>query len=139
MAAAACRSGEPAPPASRPEVPATATTAVAAGPAVVPVHYRVEVRARGVDDFPAVVDSTLRDPRGWQRAGFALERRDDGPYLVVVAEGAEVDALCRPYDTGGRFSCQLGPVVAINADRWRTATAAVDRRPGVVPTDAGEP
>ena len=86
------------------------------------VHYRIEVRASGVSDFPAVVESTLRDPRGWQRAGFVLERRDDGPYLVVVAEGPEVDALCRPYDTGGRFSCQLGPVVAINADRWRTAT-----------------
>ena len=122
LAAASCRSGEPAPPAARPEAPAATTTTSAPAPGTVPVHYRIEVRASGVADFPAVVESTLRDGRGWQRAGFALERRDDGPYLVVVAEGPEVDALCRPYDTGGRFSCQLGPVVAINADRWRTAT-----------------
>ena len=30
--------------------------------------------------------------------------------------------MCRPYDVGGKYSCQNGPVVALNADRWRTAT-----------------
>ena len=108
-----------APSATATTAPATTTTAATG---TVPVAYRVEVRARGVGDFPAVVDSVLSDPRGWSRAGFVLQRRDDAPFLVVVAEGPEVDALCRPYDTGGRFSCQLGPVVAINADRWRVAT-----------------
>ena len=128
LAAASCRSSDPPPPAAAPSTadapPATATTSPATSTTVatVPVAYRVEVRARGVADFPAVVDSVLADPRGWSRAGFALERRPDAPYLIVVAEGPEVDALCRPYVTGGRFSCQLGPVVAINADRWRVAT-----------------
>jgi len=125
MALAATSCGGDSPPAVVPTtavVPPVTTTTVAAAPTTVAVAYRVEVRARGVADFPAVVDSVLADPRGWSRAGFALQRRDDAPYLVVVAEGTEVDALCRPYDTGGRFSCQLGPVVAINADRWRVAT-----------------
>ena len=41
---------------------------------------------------------------------------------MLLAEPAVVDAECLPYDTGGRFSCQIGPTVALNADRWRTAT-----------------
>ena len=86
------------------------------------VRYRVEVRARGVPTFPGVVDATLADPRGWSRAGFRLVRDARAPFLVVIAEGAEVDRLCRPYDTYGKYSCQNGPVVAINADRWRRAT-----------------
>jgi len=125
LAAAACGGDDPATPDAAPAPapdPAVPTTVTVAGNVAVPIAYRVEVRARGVGDFPTVVDSVLGDPRGWSRAGFALQRRDDAPYLVVVAEGPEVDALCRPYDTGGRFSCQLGPVVAINADRWRVAT-----------------
>jgi hypothetical protein len=91
-------------------------------PRVVTVRYRVEVRARGVASFPGVVARTLDDPRGWERAGFRLVRDDDAPYLVVLAEAAEVDRLCRPYDTYGKYSCQNGPVVALNADRWRYAT-----------------
>ena len=39
-----------------------------------------------------------------------------------MAEGPEVDRLCRPYDVGEKFSCQNGPVVALNADRWRSAS-----------------
>ncbi len=69
------------------------------------------------------VAAILTDPRGWQQAGFAFTFDDpDAPYVVVLAEGPEVDARCLPYDTFGRYSCQLGPVVALNADRWRTAT-----------------
>lgn len=88
------------------------------------VRYRVERRTSDVATvgFEDTVDAILSDPRGWARAGFDLVRDDDGPYLVVLAEGSEVDALCRPYDTRGTYSCQNGPVVALNADRWRTAT-----------------
>jgi len=86
------------------------------------VRYRVEVRARGAASFARVVDATLNDARGWERAGFRLVRDDGAAFLVVIAEPAEVDRLCRPYDTYGRYSCQNGPVVAINADRWRHAT-----------------
>lgn len=92
--------------------------------AQVDVPYRVEVHS----DDPAlagaadVVEQVLADPRGWGRAGFRLVRQPDAPFAVVLAEADEVDRLCLPYDTFGLYSCQNGPVVALNADRWRTAT-----------------
>jgi hypothetical protein len=91
---------------------------------VVTVRYRVEVRTTdpATRDAAAVVERTLRDPRGWVRANFRLVRDETAPYVVVLAEADEVDRLCLPYDTYGRYSCQNGPVVALNADRWRTAT-----------------
>lgn len=104
--------------------PAPTARPVAPSPVapVVEVRYAVEVRATGLDGADGVVDATLTDPRGWQRAGFALVRDDTAEYRVVIAEAEEVDRLCLPYDTDGRYSCQNGPVVALNADRWRTAT-----------------
>jgi len=51
-----------------------------------------------------------------------LVHDETAEYRVIVAEPAEVDRLCLPYDTYGRYSCQNGPVVALNAERWRTAT-----------------
>lgn len=111
--------------------PATTTTAAPPaeptprGPAA-PQEIRLRLDRRVGDDatagFEAAVRATLADPRGWQQAGFVFTFGDDAPYTVVLAEGDEVDRLCRPYDTGGRFSCQRGPVVALNADRWREAT-----------------
>lgn len=109
--------------------PATSTSAAVTSPTaagtIVEVRYRVEMRTStgDVGTFAEVVEQTLSDPRGWVRARFRLVRDDTGvPYRIVLAEGAEVDALCRPYDTYGKYSCQNGPVVALNADRWRTAT-----------------
>lgn len=91
-----------------------------------PVEISIGIEDRtvgGEPGFAEVVRDTLIDERGWQQAGFAFRFDDpDAPFTVVLAEGDEVDRLCHPYDTGGRFSCQLGPVVALNADRWRTAT-----------------
>src|SRR5438132_1482312 len=94
------------------------------GPGPVPIRYRVEVHTSdaATADFVNVVDATLRDPRGWRQAGFIMQRTDDAPYTVLLAEGAEVQQRCRPYDTYGRYSCQIGPLVAITADRWRAAT-----------------
>ena len=88
------------------------------------MRYRIERRTTdpATRGFLAVVRSTLVDRRGWQRAGFRLIEHPDAPYVVVLAEGPEVDRLCRPYDTYGKYSCQNGPVVALNADRWRFAT-----------------
>lgn len=88
-------------------------------PAVVEVTYRVEVRVPDGEDFAATLAATMADPRGWSRAGFVVREDPASPYVVVLAEGAETDALCRPYDVGGEFSCQNGGVVAINAKRWR--------------------
>jgi hypothetical protein len=104
-------------------VATSTSTTSAAGPIV--VRYRLERRTtdEATSDFEAVAEATLTDVRGWGRAGFVLERRDDdAPYLVVLAEGDEVDRLCRPYDTFGKYSCQNGTTVALNADRWRAAT-----------------
>ncbi|MFP5219761.1 MAG: DUF3152 domain-containing protein [Actinomycetes bacterium] len=95
-------------------------------PEVVVVRYRVERRTAdaATAGFEGVVEQTLTDSRGWEQAGFDLVRDDspDTPFVVVLAEPDEVDRLCLPYDTYGKYSCQNGPVVALNADRWRTAT-----------------
>ena len=108
-------------PAPRP-TPTTTSSAPPSGP--VTIAYRLERRTtdEATADFEAVAEATLTDPRGWTRAAFVFERREDAPYLVVLAEGDEVDRLCLPYDTYGKYSCQNGPVVALNADRWRAAT-----------------
>jgi hypothetical protein len=105
------RAPAPAPPAS-PTVP------------VVEVRYRIE---RRVDDeatagFEELVRTTLADPRGWAGAGFRLVEDPAAAFAVVLAEGEEVDRLCYPYRTRARYSCQNGPTVALNADRWRMAT-----------------
>lgn len=114
----------PAPTAARSARPAARPTASSA-PAVVTVAYRVErwVADEETAGFEATVEATLSDPRGWSRAGFRLVRDVGAPHLIVLAEGDEVDALCLPYQTYGLYSCQNGPVVAVNADRWRTATS----------------
>ena len=128
---AACQSPAPSvtrPPAIRP-APATATPTASraipsARPVVVVVRYRLvrHTSDAATDDFAAVVEATLSDPRGWSRAGFRLVRDDRARYRVVLAEPPEVQALCRPYDVFGKYSCQNGPVVALDAERWRHAT-----------------
>jgi hypothetical protein len=103
----------------------SATTSAKAEPeAPVVVRYRVERRTSdpATRDFEAVVRATLSDARGWSQAGFLLMEDPAAEFRIVLAEGAEVDRLCRPYETFGRYSCQIGPVVALNADRWRQAT-----------------
>lgn len=123
--APATASEQPSVPEDPPPSEAPAPPAAAVHPATpVEIAYRVEVRTPdpAVAGFPAVVESVLADPRGWSRAGFTFTRQDDAPHVIVLAEGPEVDALCLPYDTYGQYSCQNGPVVALNADRWRDAT-----------------
>lgn len=113
---------EPEPPAAEPELDLDPE------PEADRVPRRIELRIdRRVADpatagFEQVVVDTLTDPQGWPRAGVEFAFGDDAPYVVVLAEGDEVDELCHPYRTGARFSCQNGPVVALNADRWREAT-----------------
>ena len=90
------------------------------------IDVAIRIERRVNDDatagFVEAVVATLDDERGWKRANFTFAFMDDAPYTIVLAEGPEVDQLCEPYDTGGRYSCQLGPIVALNADRWRAAT-----------------
>lgn len=108
---------EPAPASAAP-----APTASPAPPVDVPIRLVRTVDDAATAGFAAFTAAVLTDPRGWRRAGFQIRFAEDAPYTVVLAEGPEVDALCQPYDTGGTYSCQNGPVVALNADRWRTAT-----------------
>jgi hypothetical protein len=91
---------------------------------VVTIRYRVERHTtdEATADFVDVVNATLADARGWTRARFVFVPDPTAAYLVVLAEGEEVDRLCLPYDTYGEYSCQNGPTVALNADRWRHAT-----------------
>ncbi len=116
LASSACASAPP--PAASPTFP---TPSPSESTLTARVTYRVEVRT-DVTDFEDVVTSTLADPRGWQGAGFSLIRTADAPYVIVLAEPEEIDRLCLPYETYGLYSCQNGPVVALNADRWRSAT-----------------
>jgi hypothetical protein len=90
----------------------------------VEVRYRVDVRVDGAADFPGFVASTLADTRGWTRAGFDVRQDASAPFTVVLAPGADVRELCRPYDTYGLYSCQIGPVVAIASERWFTGASA---------------
>ena len=91
---------------------------------VVTVPYMIVRKTNdpATKDFEEVVKETLSDPRGWERAGFSLVHRSRTRFRVVLAEGEVVDRLCLPYKTYGTYSCQNGPIVALNADRWRTAT-----------------
>lgn len=86
--------------------------------------YAVEVRTAdpvGLE-FGAIVDATLTDARGWQRALFRMVRRDGAEYRVILAEPADAHELCKPYDVYMKYSCQNGPLVVLNAERWRNAT-----------------
>ena len=103
---------------------AATTTTTTPAPRVVVVPYRIDRRTDdpATDDFGWLVTATLEDPRGWQQASFDLRADPDAHFVIVLAEGDEVDRLCLPHDTYGTYSCQRENVVAINADRWRTAT-----------------
>ncbi|MEY2476317.1 MAG: hypothetical protein QOG87_1632 [Actinomycetota bacterium] len=91
---------------------------------VIEVAYRIEVHTADPAGatFPSVVESTIGHPRGWQRADFRILRSDDAEYRVILAEPAEAQELCKPYDVYSKYSCQNGPLVVINAERWRDAT-----------------
>lgn len=90
----------------------------------VTLRYRLVRRVSdpATADFFSLTEQTLEDQRGWQRAGFDLVLDDTALFRVVLAEGPAVDRLCLPYETRSTYSCQNGPVVALNADRWREAT-----------------
>ncbi|MGF1598790.1 MAG: DUF3152 domain-containing protein [Acidimicrobiales bacterium] len=100
----------------------SASSAPRLKPIVLSVRLDRRVDDAATEGFEAFVERVLTDERGWVRAAFEFTFDDpDAAYVIVLAEGDEVDRLCLPYDTFGRFSCQIGPVVALNADRWRSA------------------
>jgi hypothetical protein len=107
---------------------APSTTTTETPPIAIRIRFERRVDDAATEDFAEIARRALIDPRGWERAGFEFSFDESGAeYAVILAEGAEVDALCDPYTTRGRFSCQIGPIVALNADRWR---GAVESWPG---------
>ncbi|MGB5758231.1 MAG: DUF3152 domain-containing protein, partial [Acidimicrobiales bacterium] len=94
---------------------------VAGSPQVVRLRFESWVDDVSAQNLTAEALGILNDPRGWTSAGFSFVADPDGPYRVVLAEGDDVDRLCLPLETFGTVSCQNGPVVALNADRWRSA------------------
>lgn len=100
-----------------------------------PQDVRVRIDSNVADvstaSFSDFALSTLSDGRSWTSAGFRFSADPAAPYRVVLAEPAEVDRLCRPLQTRSAVSCQNGPVVALNAARWRSGpgpwwTASLD-------------
>lgn len=85
------------------------------------ILLRFESRIEGVtaDELADQALAILNDPRGWSGAGFDFAASESSDLAVILAEGPEVDQLCLPLETYGTVSCQNGPVVALNADRWR--------------------
>jgi hypothetical protein len=96
---------------------------VPGGAEVVGLRFESQVDDVPVEELIDEAMAILNDPRGWGQAGFIFVADPEGPYRVVLAEGPEVDALCLPLRTYSTVSCQNGPVVALNADRWRNAVS----------------
>jgi hypothetical protein len=95
---------------------------------VIRVALRIESLVSDVTsaELENAVLSTLNDPRSWSQSGFEFISDPDSDLAVILAEGSKVDALCSPLKTRGTLSCQNGAIIALNADRWRTATADWD-------------
>jgi Protein of unknown function (DUF3152) len=106
------------------------TVAAGRGPVIgtgARLTYTVEVEnAVGVpvEDFAAIVDATLADPRSWIADGSTSFRRvaRGGQVRIVLATPPTVDQLCLPLITAGIYSCHQGGVVALNSDRWLHGT-----------------
>jgi hypothetical protein len=81
-----------------------------------------------VGSFARAVDDVLRDPRGWQRAGYTFRLVGDQPadIEIVLASPSLADRLCAPLQTFGRYSCAQGNRAVLNFARWRRGTPSYD-------------
>lgn len=114
--------------------PSTApTTSVPAGPPELLIEGSPMIRfsvavGDGIDDLTRddlarfVVD-TLADERSWIGRGAGFELLDEGGlFTFIVALPDDVDEMCAPLQTVGRFSCARNGWIAINSLRWFGAT-----------------
>ena len=90
------------------------------------VRFSIEVGA-GVeldrDEFTRFVVETLADERSWVGRGAGFELLDEGgDFTMIVALPDDVDAMCAPLQTNGRFSCARNGWIAFNSLRWFGAT-----------------
>lgn len=90
------------------------------------IRFSVEV-GEGIDlsrdDFARFVIATLSDERSWVGRGTGFELLDEGGlFTMIVARPADVDEMCAPLQTNGRFSCARNGWIAFNSLRWFGAT-----------------
>lgn len=82
------------------------------------------------DEAAREIADVLADERGWQGPAEVVFHQvadpADAEFTISIASPPTVDELCRPADTGGLWSCRIGPEVALNADRWLHATPTYD-------------
>jgi hypothetical protein len=88
---------------------------------VIHLAFRSEVDDVTTAEFTSTAMTILNAAEGWNQSGFTFVADDSSELMVVLAEGSAVDEMCLPLETYGSVSCQNGPVVALNADRWRLA------------------
>ncbi len=90
------------------------------------IRFSVEVGA-GIDlsrdELALTVVDILGDERSWTGRGVGVELVDDGgDVTLIVASPDEVDRMCAPLQTNGRYSCARNGWIAINSLRWFGAT-----------------
>jgi hypothetical protein len=82
------------------------------------------------DEAAQQIADVLADERGWQADTDTVFHRVADPsqaeLTISIASPPTVDELCLPADTGGLWSCRIGPDVALNSDRWLHATPTYD-------------
>ncbi len=92
------------------------------------VRFQVQVEEGLAIDgecFAETALSILVDEQGWTTAenvNFALVDDDSHHFTLVLASPGTTDLLCRPLNTGGRYSCRNGRRVVINVMRWESGT-----------------
>ncbi len=91
-----------------------------------PIHVESKIKDVSSKELGDFVLATLNDPRSWVQANVHFTLDSSSKYRVVLDEPKQIDALCKPLSTGGEFSCQNGPVVALNANKWRKAFSGWD-------------
>jgi hypothetical protein len=100
----------------------TAPGTYAAPELTIHLSFRSEVDDVTSRELETFAMATLSDARSWGPSGFSFVVDAASDLTVVLAEPVRVDELCLPLETRGFASCQNGPIVAFNAQRWRTAT-----------------
>ncbi|MEQ8842821.1 MAG: DUF3152 domain-containing protein [Acidimicrobiales bacterium] len=115
-----------------PTTTTTPTTSLPGGPPELRIdgspmiRFSVEV-GDGVDltrdEVARFVADTLRDERSWVGRGVGFELLDDGgDFTMIVALPDDVDEMCAPLQTVGRYSCARNGWIAFNSLRWFGAT-----------------
>ena len=88
-------------------------------------RFKVQVqRSIGIDPsgFAAEVDEVLFDDRSWIGSGAVAFKRVEtgGNTQIILARPRQVDRLCYPLQTVGKYSCNIGEKVVLNLRRWRS-------------------